>query len=60
MKIPKDSPTKVGDRVIKRGRPGIGVVRSLLSHPGWMETIWEDGSDNPTICHQSELQRIEA
>ena len=58
-KTPKDSPEKVGDRIEMRGRPGKGVVGALLNRVGWMETIWDDGSDNPMICHQNELRKIE-
>lgn len=55
-KIPKDSPTKVGQVIKMRGRPGKGIVATLLCRKGWMETIWDDGSENPKICHQNELQ----
>lgn len=58
-KTPKDSPTKAGDRIVMRGRPGKGVVYTLLARPGWMETVWDDGSDHPKICHQNELQKID-
>jgi len=58
-KTPKDVPTEVGDRIMMRGRPGKGVVASLLARSGWMETVWDDGSDNPMICHQNELRKID-
>jgi hypothetical protein len=58
-KTPKDSPTKIGDRIIMRGRPGKGVVASMLCRPGWVETIWDDGAENPKICHVNELQKID-
>ena len=59
MKTPKDSPTKVGDRIMMRGRPGKGAIFTLLARPGWVETVWDDGSDNPMICHINELTKID-
>lgn len=58
-KTPEDSPTKVGDRVQRRGRLGSGVVATLLARPGWMEIVWDDGSEHPKICHQNELFKVE-
>lgn len=58
-KTPKDSPPEVGDRIGMRGRPGKGVVATILMRPGWVETIWDDGIDHPRICHINELRKIE-
>ena len=58
-KTPKDSPTKAGDRIEMRGRPGKGVVGAVLCRAGWMETLWDDGSNHPMICHQHELRKID-
>ena len=58
-RVPKDSPDKVGDRIEMRGQPGKGVVASILNQRGWMETVWDDGRENPKICHQNELRKIE-
>lgn len=56
-KMPKDVPTKPGDRIRQRGseRTGeiVGYVRSLT----WFRIKWDDGK-GPLICHQNELQLV--
>lgn len=59
VKTPKDVPTEVGDRIMMRGRPGKGVVATFLCRVGWVETLWDDGSENPKICHLNELRKID-
>lgn len=58
MKIPKDIPTKVGDRVRHRGRvpERIGTVLSLVRQPSWMWVRWDNRP--PMLCHQNELQLL--
>ena len=58
MKTPKDIPAKVGDRIMMKGRPGKGVVATILNRRGLVETLWDDGAENPKICHVNELQKI--
>jgi hypothetical protein len=41
-KTPKDVPTKVGDRIMKRGRPGKGVVAEFLPRKGWVKIYFDD------------------
>lgn len=59
MKTPKDSPSEAGDRIEMRGRPGKGIIATILARPGWVETIWDDGAENPRICHVNELKKID-
>jgi len=62
VKIPPDSPTKVGDRVQHRsGWPVVGTVIRLVRHPTWMVIDWGETpvGHPPKICHQSELKKVE-
>ena len=59
MKIPPDSPTKIGDRVQHRsGWPTVGTVLRFVRQPSWMYIDWgaAEGRTPPKICHQSELK----
>lgn len=59
-KTPKDAPEgKTGERIMMRGRPGKGVIGATLYRPGWVEVLWDDGSDNPRICHINELIKLD-
>lgn len=58
MKIPKDVPTKVGDRVRQRGSDRTGEVAGYVRSMAWFRIKWDDGK-GPMICHQNELQLTE-
>jgi hypothetical protein len=60
MKIPPDSPTKVGDRVVHRGdtERRVGTVLRFVRQPTWMFIDWSATATGtpPKICHCSELK----
>lgn len=59
MKIPKDSPTEVGQRVCLRGAPDRrGTIVRLVRQPSWMFIVWDEVGGAPGICHQNELKVI--
>lgn len=58
MKIPKDSPTKEGQRVQHRGRDRRGLIASRTRSASWFWVKWDD-RPNEQLCHQGELQVID-
>jgi hypothetical protein len=56
MKVPKDSPTAIGERVVLRGRGASGVV-SKIDEGGWVWVDWDEGVRAPKICFVSELAK---
>lgn len=60
MKIPKDSPTKEGQRVVHRGASGKkGVITQRTRSASWLWVKWDD-FEKQMLCHQSELKVEEA
>lgn len=63
MKLPKDSPTKAGQRVTLRGRGATGTVKKIW-HPIhgrdflWAKVTWDQAGTGPWICGPGELQLL--
>jgi len=63
MKLPKDSPTKVGQRVTLRGRGATGTVKKIW-HPLkgrdliWVKVAWDQTGAGARICGPGELQLL--
>lgn len=54
MKKPQNIPTKIGQRVIWRGRGVTGTVEKM-DEGGWVWVTWDEEKKAPRICHQNEL-----
>lgn len=56
-KIPKDSPTAEGQRVVLRGRGAVGTV-TRMDDAYWVWVDWDEGQPKaPKICFITELSR---
>lgn len=57
MKIPKDSPTQIGQFVELRGRGALGMVEKI--YHGWVWVTWNIGTTAPKICSITELKVLD-